>query len=187
MPNVPSVAAPVLVISGPVGVGKTTVGRLIAREFDPSVHVRLDEFLAFFVRGWIEPSLPESAHQNDVVGAAIAAATLRFAEGNYTVVLDGHFFPDAIDELAETFGARSTPLHYAVLRADLPTCLSRAAERRLDTEDFGFDESAVAQLHARFSDIGAYESHVVDARPASDHVAAEVLAAFRAGRLAVAP
>ena len=176
-----------LVISGPVGAGKTTVGRLVAGAFDPSVHLRLDDFMAFVVNGWIDPALPESAHQNDVLGTAIAGTAVRFAEGGYTVVLDGHFFPDAVEEMARILETRSLALHYAVLRPDLETCMNRAAERGLDTGHFRYDPAAVSHLHARFDSLGAYEAHVIDALPAPELVAEATLALFRAGQLAVAP
>jgi hypothetical protein len=48
-------------------------------------------------KGWIDPRLPAADHQNDVLGAAVASAAIQFAEGGYTVLLDGTFFPAGIE------------------------------------------------------------------------------------------
>lgn len=149
--------------------------------------MRLDDFMAFVVNGWVDPSLAESERQSAVLGAAVAATALRFAEGGYTVVLDGQFFPEGVEEMVGIFQTRSLSLHYAVLRPDLETCTTRAGNRGLDTGHFRFDAAAVAQLHARFADLGAYEAHVIDGLSAPEVVAEATLAAFRDGRLLVRP
>jgi type II secretory pathway predicted ATPase ExeA len=77
--------APIAVITGPSGAGKTTVGRLIAASFELSVHIRMDDCTPFVVNGWVEPWLPEAAHQNHVLGSAVGAGAMQFAAGGYTV------------------------------------------------------------------------------------------------------
>jgi len=177
-------SAPILIVSGPSGAGKTTVGRVLAATFDRSVHIQADHLMFSVVSGWIEPWLPEAAHQNAVLGGAIAAAALQFAQGGYAVVLDGDFFPEALDELAPWASRHDVPLHYAVLRPDLSTCLARVRQRRSgDPEDF----DAFAQLHTRFEKLGEREPNVVDASGTPEEVAEAVLDAFRSGRLQVRP
>jgi hypothetical protein len=174
--------APILIVSGPSGAGKTTVGRLLAANFDLSVHIRVDDFTPFVVNGWVEPWLPESAHQSYVLGGAVAAAALQFAEGGYTVVLDGHIFPDGLDGLTVWSERRSVPLHYAVLRPDFATCLTRVRQRRPGDPD---DVESFARLYARFADLGDREANVVGATGTPKEVAAEILAAFTSEHLRV--
>jgi energy-coupling factor transporter ATP-binding protein EcfA2 len=122
-------AAPILVISGPSGAGKTTIGRMLAGVFDLSVHIRADDFMPLVVNGWIDPSLPDAEHQNHVMGGAIAAAAIQFAVGGYIVVFDGTLFPEGLEGMAQMCRRRAVAVHYAVLRPDLETCRARAAQR----------------------------------------------------------
>src|SRR5438132_5077292 len=170
---------PILVVTGPSGAGKTTVGRLIAATFDLSVHIRMDDFMPFVVNGWVEPWLPESAHQNHVLGGAVAVAAMQFAAGGYTVVLDGHVFPEGLDGLAPACALRGVPLHYAVLRPDLSTCQARVTQRHSGNSD---DPDSLTRLHARIPDPGGYEANVIDASGAPEAIAAALLSAFTAGR-----
>lgn len=174
-------AAPILVVSGPSGVGKSAVSRLVAATFAKSAHVQTDHFISFVVNGWIEPSLPEAAHQNEVLGGAVAVTAMQFAAAGYAVVVDGHVFPDALEALAAACRRRGVPLHYAVLRADLCTCLERATSRGLGECP---DRTPFARLHGRFAELGDHEANVIEATGTPDDVAAAVLAAFHSGRLA---
>ena len=67
----------VLVISGPPGAGKSTVGELVVDAFDPGMLVEGDAFFHVLRRGAIAPWLPESAEQNELITAATAAARER--------------------------------------------------------------------------------------------------------------
>ena len=64
----------VVVVCGPGGVGKSTVSRLVAAEFDRSVHLNTDDFMAAVVGGWVDPNLPGADQQNQAVGGAFAVA-----------------------------------------------------------------------------------------------------------------
>ena len=176
-------------VTGPSGAGKTTVARLVAGSFGLSAHIQSDAFMPFVVRGWVDPWLDQAADQNEVMGGAVAAAAIRFALGGYTVVYDGHIFPDGLEGLASVCAGREVPLHYAVLRTDRAVCMSRFRARPIGVarpEYVGFDDTdALGTLYDRFLDLGRYETHVVDASGTPEQVAAGVLAAFREQRLVV--
>ncbi len=174
--------APIIIVSGPSGVGKSTVSRLVAAAFDRSAIVPTDAIMGFVVSGWVDPWLPAAQRQHEIVGGVLAVAAMQFAGSGYTTVVDGHLFPSGVEGLAVACARRSVPLHYVVLRADLATCWARASRRgegRWPLDSRTFDE-----LHARFAQVGAYEPHVIDATGPSEDVAAGVLAAFREGRFA---
>jgi predicted kinase len=172
--------AELFVVTGPAGVGKTTVSRMVASAFDPSAHLRMDEFLHSVVGGWVDPWRADAQHQNDIVGRAAVAAATQFLAGGYTVVIDGTVLPDALEALAAACRDEAIPLHYVVLRADASTCIDRATARDGARPDAGQFE----QLHTRFEGLGGRERHVVDAAGTPEEVAARVVAALRSGVLA---
>ena len=175
------VGGPVIVVTGASGVGKTTVSRLVAAEFERSVHVQTDAFMAMIVSGWIDPSTPEAAPQHHAVGGALAVSAMGFARDGYAAVVDGHLFPEGVDGLAAACADRGLECHVVVLAADLDTCWARASAReggRWPLEREPFDA-----VHARFAALDLDPRHVVDATGAPDAVSAAVLVAFHAGQL----
>ena len=170
-----------LVVTGASGVGKSSVSRAVAATLERSVHLRVDEFLFSVVGGWIDPWLPEAAHQNDAVGRATIAAAFQFVAAGYTVVIDGTIFPDAIDELAPACREHAVPLHYVVLRCPVDVARERA-HARADADPH--PESA-AVLRTRFEELGSYERHAIDAAGPPADVATAVLTSFTSGALQV--
>jgi hypothetical protein len=153
----------------------------VAATFDRSVLIRADDFVLWVVNGRDEPWLPQAAHQNEVVGGAVAAAAIQFAEGGYTVVIDGVFFPDGVEGMSQICARRGVPIHYAVLRPDLATCSARVTNR--GSGDPAAPEFAI--LHTRFDDLGDRETNVIEASGSAEDVAEAVLSALAAGHLSV--
>jgi predicted kinase len=173
----------VIVVSGSPGVGKSTVSRLVAAEFERSVHVRADDVMASVVSGWVDPNLPEAGAQNEAVGGAIAVSAMSFAGDGYVTVVDGYLFPDGVAGLAAACAVRDLSCHYVVLIADLDTCWARASGRGegrwpLELEPF-------AAVNARFAALELDTRHVIDGSPPPETVRDAVLSAFRAGSLVV--
>ena len=80
--------APVLILTGPPGAGKSTVAGLVAERFSEAVHLESDWFWTTIVSGHVAPWLAEADAQNRAVLRATAAAG-RLAAGGYTVVMEG--------------------------------------------------------------------------------------------------
>ena len=179
--SVGAVGAPIIVVTGSLGAGKSTVGRLVAESFERGVHVRMDDFWPLIVRGWVDPNLPAAAHQNHVLGGAAARAAMTFAAGGYAVVLDGFVRPDALPMLGSACKTRGIPLHFAVLRAELATCVARVEQRDGGVSDM----DDLVRLHSWYVDLGEFEINVVEASGAPETVAEAVLSAVAAGILRV--
>jgi hypothetical protein len=164
------------VVTGPPGAGKSTVAAALAATFDSSVLVAGDAFFAFIARGAIEPWLPESHQQNDVVTAAAGAATGAFVAGGYVTVYDGVLGPWFLDAFLERTGLDS--LNYALLLPSEDECVRRVATRH--RHDFT-DEPATRKMHREFSAASLDARHLI---PTDDHSVDETVAAVleRLGR-----
>lgn len=157
-----------MILTGPPGAGKSTTAAALAAECEKSVHLHTDDFWRYIAAGAIPPYLPESDQQNQTVLRVIAQAALTYAEGGYTVVVDGvvgpwmlHHFEHAVrDEPA-------TVMHYIVLRPARETTLARAQART--GPDVLTTEEPVLTMWDQFADLANLERHVLDTSGHSPH------------------
>lgn len=167
----------VIVLTGPPGAGKSTVARLLADAYEPSVHLHTDAFWHVIRRGAIAPFLPAAHRQNQVVVRVMACAAFGYAEGGYRVVLDGVVGPWFLGVFREARAATGVPLQYVVLRPDEATTVRRATSRGT-----GALTEPVRSLHRRFTGLAHLEAHVVDSTDwTAGETADRVLAGLAAG------
>ena len=151
--------AELIVVTGPPGAGKSTVGRVLADGFDSSALVVGDDFFGFLARGAIAPWLPEADGQNEAVLHAAAAAAGRLTE-QCTVVYDGVV---GAWHLAGFLAATALPeLHYVVLLPPLDLCLHRVATR----VGHGFTDAPAAEhMYGEFARADIDDRHVLREPP----------------------
>jgi len=173
----------VLILTGPPGVGKTTVARLLVERSERGVHLEADHFFFFVRSGFVDPWDPASAEQNQVVMRAAAEAAARYAEAGYMTVFDGIVIPRwTLGVVRETIEAAGAPVAYAVLRAPASECLARFA-RREGSPDL-LDPKIVAGIGAEFDELGEFERCAVEVDGMGSEQAADALAArLAAGEL----
>lgn len=154
-----------LILTGPPGAGKTTVGAIIASESPLSACIHSDWFWTTIVNGHIPPWERAADGQNRAVIRAAAAAGVRMANAGFTVVLDGILGPWHFEPLREELAQCTGPVNYAVLRPDRDTCLVRARGRVLESPRHRAaltDEGPIRHMWNQFHDLGAIEECVID-------------------------
>ncbi|MCP4087005.1 MAG: ATP-binding protein [Actinomycetia bacterium] len=150
-----------LIVTGPPGAGKSAISAALAKHASPSVLVEGDQFFGFPAEGAIEPWLPESGVQNEIVTEAAAAATGRFAR-DYETVYDGVVGPWFLPTFALAAGL--VELDYVIVLPPAEVCVSRVAART----GHGFsDEEATRKMHAEFDRASIEARHVLAGGSAS--------------------
>ena len=105
----------------------------------------------------IEPWLPASATQNEIVTDAAGAATGRFVAGGYRTIYDGVVGPWFVDRFLTATGIDGAD--YAIVLPPVEVCLQRVAMRL----GHGFrDAPAAAKMHHEFAAATIDGRHVID-------------------------
>jgi broad-specificity NMP kinase len=176
--------APLLLLTGSPGCGKTTVAPLVADRHERSVCVDLDWFFAKLRSGAISPWRAEAHAQNRVVLHAAAEAVAAFAAGGYVTVAEGILYPFMLNLFESTCVRNSVTAHYAVLRAPIELVQQRVQDRTIEPEHAGAlaDAAVVSDLWTLFESQGVHARHCVDVgRRSPDEVAEEIDRRLRAG------
>jgi gluconate kinase len=172
--------ASLILVTGPPGAGKSTVTRVLAARFDPSVLLEGDTFFSFLATGAIPPWLSEAGDQNDVVIQAAAAAAGRYVSGGYETVYDGVVGPWFLPTFVAASGLEF--VHYVVLLPSIDECLTRIKTR----QGHGFDdEGAARHMHQQFARAELDERYVLTGSPDQgvEDVAEQIVAAVDRGTL----
>ncbi len=164
---------PILMLTGAPGSGKTTVAAILASRSQRAVHLESDRFFHFIESGYVEPWRAESHEQNTTVMRIVAGAAVGYADAGYFTIIDGIISPRwFLEPMRDALRAGGHQVGYAVLRAPLALCLTRAADRssaRLT------DAAAIEQLWGDFADLGALGRHAVEVQALTGEDVADAL------------
>jgi predicted kinase len=174
-----------LILTGPPGVGKTTVAKVLTERAERAVHLEADRFFFFIRSGFIEPWKPESDEQNQLVMRTAAVAAASYAAAGYTTILEGIVIPRwTLGVIHKAFATAGVPVAYAVLRAPHSVCASRVHGREGDPDLF--EPGVLTAISSEFDDLEEFERHAIDvAEMDAEQTAAAVATRLAEGDLAL--
>lgn len=120
----------IVVVTGVMAAGKSTVAEALARRFDPAVHLRGDVFRRMIVSGRAPVAAglsAEAARQLDLRYRLAAQAAETYARDGFTVVLQDVVLGPFLPQLVERLSFR--PLHVVVLAPRPDVVARREADR----------------------------------------------------------
>jgi adenylate kinase family enzyme len=151
----------VILLTGPVGAGKSSVAEAICERFDRMVHVDLDLLHHAVKAGYRHPWLddPQAAEQRVLAVRNAAAMTREAIALRYAVVIDGIALAADAAIYRERLDGIESNVHFVLLLPTLEATLDRDAAREPSNPD------RVRALHETFtqqSSEGALPGAVID-------------------------
>lgn len=146
----------IIVLTGSLGSGKTTVGKLLASRLSNGAHIESDVFYTFFSHP-IAPHLPEADKQNKAAIAAACKAAKALYQRGYCVVLEGIFGPWALPLISAELATHTADVRYIILRTTLDEAIKRVRGR----SGMSLDE-VVATMHPQFEQLGEWEGNALE-------------------------
>jgi ADP-ribose pyrophosphatase YjhB (NUDIX family)/chloramphenicol 3-O-phosphotransferase len=127
-------AAPVFLICGPAGAGKSSVARGLCARFERSAHIDADRLRQMVQSGYVpagaEPGDPDERLRQLALARLNAAAVARnFSTAGFTAVIDDVLeAPEDLDDYLDALGM-GADVHVVTLLPDAPTLAARDAQR----------------------------------------------------------
>ncbi len=144
--------APILILSGVPGAGKSSVARAWLQTFPRGLHLPVDDLRELVVSGTAHPSLqpnPEVTRQFSLARQVAFGAAHLYAREGFAVALDDVLWPHDPDTFLGV--AAQLPVTRVLLRPSLEAALRRNRERTHKPFDTATLAPIIEGLHAGMS------------------------------------
>lgn len=121
----------VYLITGPAGVGKSTVSLALAKRLKSSAHINADLLYNMVVSGHVKPWQDNGTYIS-VLWNNIACLLENFIASDIEVMIDYIIFPDRLQPILKVANKYQFQLCYIVLLADAATLIARDKQRPVD-------------------------------------------------------
>ena len=142
------------IITGPAGVGKSTISKELASRKDKSALIEGDEIYSQVIGGYVS-AWKEGNHLETFLKICINSIKIYLEDG-YDVVFNYIIEPEQLELLKETF--KDYNVKFVVLLVDEETLLSRDKER---PEDCRMNERCIVLLN-EFKDYNYDSNNIID-------------------------
>jgi predicted kinase len=143
--------APVYVISGVPGTGKSSVSMTLMERFPRGIHIPVDNIRSWVVTGYADPTKPwndETARQFRLAREGAARMARDYSDAGFAVAIDDVLWPNEVEDIFAPI-LTDRPFHRVFLHAPLDVTLARNATRTNKNFDTAVLEDVIRMLHAR--------------------------------------
>ncbi|MEN8698237.1 AAA family ATPase [Bacillus infantis] len=146
----------VYIISGPAGVGKSTISTELVKSLNRSAYISGDYVSHMHINGRRKPW--ESEEEHSLIWDNILSLTANFIKYDNDVVIDYVSFPEEAKWLNENLKHFNAEVRYVVLLSDKDTLIKRDNLRKI--EDRMGERSLI--LLNEFIESGVSQNHIID-------------------------
>lgn len=121
----------IFVITGPCGVGKSTISKMIASNIKNSALIEGDNIYHMVIGGHVKPWEDDGTYLK-LFWENVLDIAENFLKRDITVVLDYIIYPEDTKKIISKFREKNVDIKYIVLMADKNTILERDISRDVD-------------------------------------------------------
>ncbi|MCT4595644.1 MAG: AAA family ATPase [Anaeromicrobium sp.] len=107
----------IFIITGPCGVGKSTISARLAQSFEKSVHINGDLIYHMVVGGYLPP-WKDNGELMRLMWSNVSDLTKNYLERSYDIVVDYIVFPEHLKYLSDLRKRSGIILKYVILMAN---------------------------------------------------------------------
>jgi len=160
----------IFILTGPCGVGKSTISKIIAEKLDKSALIEGDSIYHLVVGGYVKPWEDDGTYLG-LFWENIFDLIDNFLERNISVVLNYIIYPEKIREIIKVLKEKNYAAKFIVLMVDETTIIERD---NLREEDCRMGERSIKILN-EFEKVYSDSSHILNTSCLSEEKSGEII------------